>query len=186
MGQQQHEGYEPAMDDARIQAATGKGREAWFAILDAAGADQLAHRDIARLLGEEHEVPGWWAQTVTVEYERARGLRAKHETPGGFAISKSKTLRAPVEAVHHAWADADARTAWLDVDLDVSSATPHRSVNGRVGTGGRVAVWLTAKGEDRTQVSVSHEQLPDAETAEREKQAWTERLSRLAEALATP
>ena len=186
MASETGEGFEPTMDDARIRAATGQGREHWFAALDAAGAQGLAHREIAAALVDEHGLPGWWAQTVAVEYERARGMRAKHQAPDGYAVSKSKTVRAPIADVHRAWADRAARESWLVESLELTSATAPRSVNGRWGGGGRLSVWLTAKGEDRTQVTVSHERLPGPDAAEREKRAWGERLARLAEAVDTP
>jgi hypothetical protein len=40
-------------------------------------------------------------------------------------------------------------------------------------------VVLAPKGDDRALVSVTHEQLPDAETAARLKAAWRDRLVEL-------
>src|ERR671922_201454 len=62
--------------DEAVRQNTGKGWREWVSILDDWGARERTHRDIARHLQEEHGVPGWWAQTVTVGYERARGMRA--------------------------------------------------------------------------------------------------------------
>lgn len=169
----------------RILAATGKERAEWFALLDAAGARDMAHRDIARLLTDEHGVHGWWAQTVTVDYERARGLRARHQTASGFTIGKSKTVAAPLAAVYAAWVDDDARRSWLDGELEISTTQEHRSVRGRwEGGPTRLAIGFTAKGEAKTQVSVAHEKLPDAEAAEKAKADWARRLASLAEFLA--
>ena len=69
--------------DAKVVEATGRSRQDWFALLDAAGATGMAHADIARLLVDEHGVAGWWAQTVAVDYEQARGLRGRYEQSGG-------------------------------------------------------------------------------------------------------
>ena len=83
------------MSDEAVAAATGRGWSEWFAILDDAGAAKMKHADIARMVGEQHEVSGWWAQTVTVEYERERGLRDVHQTTRGYEVSVSKTVRSP-------------------------------------------------------------------------------------------
>ena len=67
--------YIPGMSDAAVKAKTGKDWAGWFGALDKAGAANLNHPQIARLLHEKHGVAGWWSQMVTVEYELARGLR---------------------------------------------------------------------------------------------------------------
>jgi hypothetical protein len=95
--------------DEAVVRATGRSRDEWFAILDEWGATARSHKEIARYLYDEQGVPGWWAQNVTVGYERARGMRAKHETTGGFQVSASKTVAVPVERLFEAVADHDER-----------------------------------------------------------------------------
>jgi hypothetical protein len=46
-----------------------------------------------------------------------------------------------------------------------------------------VVADFTAKGEAKSTVAIEHERLPDAETAERMKAYWRERLSELKRAL---
>ncbi|MEW2147575.1 DUF4287 domain-containing protein, partial [Micromonospora vinacea] len=76
--------------DDLIRARTGRGWAEWFALLDAASATGWTHTRIARHLSTEHEVAGWWAQTITVGYEQARGLRAPGQRRGGgFEASAS-------------------------------------------------------------------------------------------------
>ena len=58
-----------------MRNATGKGHGEWFGLLDAWGATDHSHTEIARWLNAEHGVPGWWSQNITVNYERARGMR---------------------------------------------------------------------------------------------------------------
>ena len=68
---------------AVIAAKTGKSWAQWIATLDAAGAPAMNHTQIAALVHEQHGVPGWWAQGVTVGYERIRGRRSKNQVAGG-------------------------------------------------------------------------------------------------------
>ena len=70
--------------DEAIRRRTGRGWEEWFDLLDEWGAAERPHKEIARWLREERGVDGWGAQSVTVSYERARGLRAVGEHPEGF------------------------------------------------------------------------------------------------------
>ena len=83
------------MSDDAIRRRTGRGWEEWFDLLDQWDAAERTHKEIARWLREEQGVDGWGAQSVTVSYERSRGLRAVGERPEGFSITASKTLPCP-------------------------------------------------------------------------------------------
>jgi uncharacterized protein YndB with AHSA1/START domain len=167
-----------------VHERTGRTRTEWFEVLDAAGAAGLTHAEIARILSERHGVPGWWAQMVTVGYERARGLRAPGERRGGgFDVSVSRTIAAPVATVQAAFTDRAAR--WLDDgELRLRTSLPGKSSRFDWGDGTtRVNAYFTAKGDAKTTVAVSHERLADAEAAERAKAGWRTRLTRLKELL---
>src|SRR2546426_8019727 len=96
---------EPRMSDAAVKAKTGKTWPEWFKILDKAGAKKMGHQEIVAVLSQQHGVGPWWQQMVTVTYEQARGLRAKHETPAGYQISVSRTVAASITKVYKAWQD---------------------------------------------------------------------------------
>jgi uncharacterized protein YndB with AHSA1/START domain len=170
----------PRMSDEKVRSKTGRGWDEWFSLLDAAGAAGRSHSEIVSLLEAYPEVDAWWRQSVTVEYEKARGLRRTHQRPDGFQISVGKTIGAPVEELFHAWNDEDARAAWLPEPITVRKATPARSLritwsDGRT----HVDVTLSAKGEGRGQISLQHGKLADQEEADRMKAHWKEALDRL-------
>ena len=160
--------------DETLASRTGRPWAEWFALLDKWGAAEKPHGEIARHLAEEQGVPGWWAQQVTVGYERARGLRAPNQRRGGgYDVSASKTVNVPVERLYEAFLA-------LDLPLTVRTTRPNRSArfDWEDGTT-RVIVDFTAKGETKSTVALAHERLPSAEEAERAKTAWRERLSAL-------
>jgi DNA-binding FrmR family transcriptional regulator len=64
-----------------VQAKTGKSTQEWTALLDAWGAAEKGHTATARYLEQQHGVSAWWAQSVTVRYEYARGLRQEVAMP---------------------------------------------------------------------------------------------------------
>src|SRR5918992_1511418 len=71
------------------------------------------HAEIAAWLGAEHGVPGWWAQGVTVEYEKARGLRpAGGDRDGTLNVSAPKTVAGPAERLFGAFFDLHLREEW--------------------------------------------------------------------------
>ncbi|MDG4758337.1 hypothetical protein [Micromonospora sp. WMMD710] len=168
--------------DDLLRDRTGRGWAQWFAVLDAASAAERTHTEIARHLVAEHEVPGWWAQSITVGYEQARGLRSPGQRRGGgFEASASRTVAAPAARLFEAFADETARARWLpDVEVRVRTATAPRSFRADwAGGPTRIVVGFDAVGESKTRVNVLHEKLTGAEQATQLKAYWRERLTAL-------
>jgi hypothetical protein len=81
--------------DAIIKEKTGCTWERWVKALDYAQAYTWTHREIAQHVHEKYKVPGWWAQSVTVGYERIKGMRAVGQRRDGPAwTSRSGPPRA--------------------------------------------------------------------------------------------
>ena len=174
------------MSDTAVKAKTGCTWEKWVTSLDYYGAETMSHREIADLVHTKYKVPGWWAQTVTVGYERIKGLRARGQRrDGSYEASKSRTFDVPVGKLFDAWADSRKRKKWLDAEK-VSVRTKTRPKSIRLGwtDGSIIALWFTEKGKSKSSVSVQHAKLPDRETASRLKEYWSDQLDNLAEALA--
>ena len=173
------------MSDAVIKSKTGCTWESWVKSLDHHGAEQMSHRDIARLVSETYKVPSWWTQTVTVGYERIKGLRARGQRRDGtYEATKSRTLNVPVTTLFDAWADAEVRKRWLDgAAVKVRTATKPKSMRLGLSDGTIVAVGFVSKGKTKSSVAVQHAKLPDRETADRLKRYWSERLDALEKTL---
>lgn len=171
--------------DAVIKEKTGCTWERWVYALDRKGAEQMSHGDIARLVHTKYRIDEWWAQAVTVGYERIKGLRARGQRrDGSYEATKSRTYDVPVATLFEAWADPSIRGRWLtNADVNVRTATRPKSMRLGWKDGSIVAVGFTAKGEARSAVALAHTKLPDRETAARFKQYWTDRLDTLAEVL---
>lgn len=169
------------MSDAKIQEATGKKWDQWFAMLDRWGARDKKHGEIARFLIGEHEVAGWWAQSITVYYERARGMRLKHQNSEGFSISVTRTIAVPVDVLFDAFVNARKRRKWLtDGTMSLRTSQPGRTARFNWEDGStRVNVGFIDKGPSKSTVSLAHERLSDADEAETAKALWKERLAEL-------
>lgn len=167
----------PPVSDEAVQKKTGKSWAEWFDLLDAADAASLTHGEIVKLLARDHEIDPWWQQSVTVGYERARGLREKHQGSGGYQVGASKTAGVPVERLYAAWADEALRAEWLpDTRFTVRKATPSKSMRITWGDETSVDVYFYAKGGEKSQVSVDHRKLPDPDAVERMRAFWRERF----------
>lgn len=171
--------------DATIKAKTGCTWERWVGALDYLGAKEMSHRDIAMLVHEKYKIDGWWAQTVTVGYERIKGLRARGQRRDGtYEANKSRTFDVPVATLFEAWTDADLRNRWLDGEsVKIRTATAPKSMRLGWSDGSIIAVGFLPKGKSKSAVAVSHTKLPDKATSDRLKQYWSERLEALGEVL---
>ena len=171
--------------DATLKAKTGCSWERWVRALDRHGAQQMSHRDIAALVNEKYKIDGWWSQTVTVGYERIKGLRARGQRRDGtYEASKSRTFNIPVTTLFDAWADASVRRRWLNGEsVKIRTATAPKSMRLNWADRTIIAVGFTAKGNSKSSVAVQHTHLPDRETADRLKQYWSDRLDALGEVL---
>jgi hypothetical protein len=192
------------VDDAAVVKATGKALGDWFAVLDERGARSLPHRDIARLLGDEFGVPGWWSQTVTVEYEKHIGRRETGQSQSGaYTASRSRTFPGAPDEVLERWLErlpADAafdgvavagepaisRTAkwryWRAKLADGSKVTVTVTAKaGKAGAGGRAGTARDADDADAagSVLGVGHEKLAGRADAERWKAFWQAYLAEL-------
>ncbi len=171
-----------AMSDAAVKAKTGRTWEQWFTILDKAGAEKMTHAAIAKLIATRHKIPGWWAQAVTVAYERARGMRKVNETLAGFRTGVSRTLDAGMDAAFDAWDNAKTRAAFLKEKIDFSTRNPGKNL--RFGWKmGRVEVRFVVKGPKKTQVTVDHTGLKSKADVSRLKAQWSETMDKLGDKL---
>jgi hypothetical protein len=172
------------MSDEKIAAKTGRTWRQWEQVLDADGAAALPHREIAVIV-HGRGVPDWWAQTVTVGYERIKGLRDRGQRRGGaYEAGKSRTFAVPVTTLYDAWVDEKRRRRWLDgVQADVRTATRPKSVRLQWPDGTIVVVGFIAKGASKSVVSLVQTKLRDRAAAEQAKLYWTARLDALASLL---
>lgn len=172
--------------DAAVSKSTGKNWTEWKTVLDDWGGAEKSHTEIAAWLVGEHGIDGWWAQGVTVGYERLIGRReVGQRNDGSFSASASKTINASAERVYTALSDESARSQWLDdgvVNFRTGSA-PKSARFDDLEAGIIIAFFFTAKGDTKTSLQVQAEKLPSKEAGEEWKSAWKPRLAKLAEYL---
>lgn len=169
------------MSDAALKAKTGCTWQRWVGALDAVAAYTWDHREIAQYAHEKYKVPGWWAQTVAVGYERIKGLRMRGQRRGGeFRASKSRVFPVALPRLFRAFGDRRARARWLPgVNLVVRTATRDKSMRITWPDHTSVEVGFYGKGAGRSQVAIQHNRLRDRAAVDRMKQYWTERFDAL-------
>ena len=171
------------MADAALSKQTGRTWAEWVRVLDAVRAHEQPHREIAKHVSSLG-VPDWWCQTVTVGYERIRGLRDKGQRRGGgYEASKSRTFNVPVSTLFNAFASARQRRRWLPVKIAVRSATPQKRMRMTWEDDTVVVLEFMSKGTTKSAVAVGHQKLPDKSAAEAMKRAWSDHFDRLGQLL---
>jgi hypothetical protein len=168
---------EPEMADVTLREATGRGWDEWCDIIDAWPGRAEGHTAIATYVREEHGVDGWWAQTVTVGYERITGLRLPHQQPDGtFSAGKSRTVTADAELLREMLLDGDDR-ADLFPGLETELRSRPSSKVLRIGIGpGTAQIALDTQDDGRVKITIAHDKLPTPEAVEEWKDYWSDWL----------
>ena len=118
---------------------------------------------------------------VTVEYERARGLRAKHETARRFSVSVTKTVAGNVAALYAAAANARRRKKWFPKGaLKISSLTEDKYFRASWNDSARLEINFYSKPGGKAQITVQVGKLAKKSDVELERVAWKKSLGKLA------
>jgi hypothetical protein len=180
----------PVAGEASVVKKTGHGYDHWFAVLDAFGAPAKGHTAAAAHLHDDHGVPGWHSQMITVTYERARGLRVTNQScAGDFQVSVSKAVPAPVGRVVESLTNSKPAEWLKDSALARMLGSATASVKGDASARLRfrwdasvVEIRITAKKGGATVVA-DNTKLSDAAQVEKRRQLWREALEALKEQL---
>lgn len=197
----------PDVTDASAREKTGKTLQQWFAHLDGAGGLAQGRRELVNALHSGQELDEWWATTVVVEYERARGAKEKDGKPKGYSICSTKTVAAPLARVFRAFGDAKDLERWLGPKTRVAfedggtleNADGDRATFQRIRTdkdlrltwehatrahGSQVEVLFTVKGDKgKTGITLNHTRIQARRDADELPAGWSESLERLKQAL---
>jgi hypothetical protein len=190
-----------SVSDAKTLEKTGHGLDHWFAVLDRFGAVDKGHTAAARHLSDAHQVDGWYAQGITVAYERARGVRGVNQRgDGAYEVSVSKVVAADTATIIAAIVNPRKRRQWmsgLDADLGRALAA---ALDGKASKGfvvrpdGQarfrykwdetiVQFYTTPKPGGKVSVVVSNLKLPSAAHVEARRAQWRAALDALAHAV---
>lgn len=175
------------VNTAAIEKSTGKSWQQWVDELDAAGARQLNHTELARLVNTmlgDMESQGWWAQGVTVAYEQHIGRRVPGQLADGkFEIATSKTIPRSRDKLFSQvveWFESQTKLNSQEFSNPRSSQTPKRS-NWRCDFSGGSKFAATVEGDEaKAKLVLSHTAIPTKKEADNWKAYWQETAGRFA------
>jgi hypothetical protein len=171
------------MAEDTLREATGKGWEEWCDIIDAWPGKDDGHTAIATHLRDEHGVEGWWAQTITVGYERITGLRLPYQQPDGtFSAGKSRTVTADPGMLRAMLLDdGDRVDLFPGIDTQLRSRPTAKTLRVRIGPG-TAQISIETLDDGRAKVAIAHEKLPSPASVEEWKAYWSDWLEAIDEA----
>lgn len=171
---------DPEHTDEVVRDHTGRGWDEWRALIDAWPGHEDGHGAVAAWLHEQHGVPGWWAQAVTVGWERITGRRLPHQmADGAFTANRSATITTDPAALREMLLDETGR-ADLFPGLEPELRSRPTSKNLRLGIGGGVVeIAIAPKDDGRATVTASHTRLSSPDEVEHWKAFWRDWLAAL-------
>ena len=173
---------DPGHPDEGVRENTGRTWEAWRDLIDVSPVADEGHTAVARWLQEEHDVDGWWAQAVTVGWERITGRRLPHQMADGtFTANRTATVTTDPEALRELLLDDDGRAdLFPGMFPELRSRPTSRTV--RVGLPEGVAeIAIESRDDGRVRISVAHAKLPTSDDVGHWKAFWGEWLETLDE-----
>ncbi|MFP4311139.1 MAG: hypothetical protein ACLFS9_04050 [Nitriliruptoraceae bacterium] len=165
-----------------VRERTGRDWDQWRTLIDAWPGHTDGHTAVARWLEHEHAIDGWWAQQVTVGWERITGRRLPNQLADGtFTAGRSATRSLDADAVRTRLLD-DAGRAAIFPGMATELRSRPTSKNVRIGLPEGVAeVSLATRSDGRVTVTIQHQKLPSPGSVTRWKAFWGEWLDGLSE-----
>jgi hypothetical protein len=173
---------QPQHTDAVIHENTGREWNDWRDLIDAWPGHRDGHGAVAIWLSDVHGVDGWWAQTITVGWERITGRRLPHQMADGtFTANISATITVDAQALRELLLDEDGRAALFgELKPELRSRPTSKNIRLRFDDD-VVELSIAPKGSGRTTVTVMHAKLTAAEQVPVWKAFWSDWLAALAE-----
>ncbi|MGO4784445.1 hypothetical protein [Cryobacterium sp. W22_MBD10_FK3] len=174
---------EPVQTDESILENTGHTWDEWADLIDAGPGRQAGHTAIAAWVHAEHGVDGWWAQGVTVGYERITGLRLPGQMPdGSFSVSRTKVLALDRDVLRALLLDEDARADLVPgVDLVLRSKPAAKALRFTVDRAGAplgsILFSTDLLPDGRLRLGVTHDKVVSFDEGEHWKLFWSDWLA---------
>ena len=189
-------------DDA-VKKSTGKVWKEWRKILSGLVSDDWSHKDIVALLRENYGISHWWAQTITVDYEKATGKRVTGQTySAGFQIGVQTTVLLSKQEIWELLVSSEGIRTWLgDVEgFDFSEGTKYQTENGTIGEirvlrpfhhvrlswkpkdwvkPSTLQIAVVSKAEGKTAVRIHQEKLANESVRNQMRDHWQNVLNKL-------
>jgi uncharacterized protein YndB with AHSA1/START domain len=190
------------INESLVVARTGRTFHDWFTIIEGFEGFRKGHKAIAKHLAEDHGMSLWYAQTITVQYERDRVGGESDEAERSRTLSIQRTIGVAISRAFEAWTHQNRLAAWNHPDALVDARVGGRIMDGdflcgeildlespkllrfsfenpRFRPGSSIDVEFFVKGGLRTLVRLTHTGLGCKSEADEAKAYWNAALDSL-------
>jgi hypothetical protein len=179
---------QPQHSDELVREKTGRGWSDWVGAIAAGPGSRAGHTAIADWVAAQG-VDSWWAQAVTVGFERICGLRLPGQMPDGtFTISRSRVIRMSPDELRsllldERWRRGQMRGIALALRSKPEAKSPRFELVLDGEPHGSVSFTTDAAGAGRTRLGVAHAGLASEAAGERWKSYWSDWLRGLSDSV---
>lgn len=180
---------------APVERATNRTWDDWLRFMDAVGARELDHQQIALKVYEELDGTidqlGWWTQAVTVAYEQHIGRRVPGQRPDGtFQLSVSRSTSLGMQQLMAEWtafAAEDPTVLGIVTGQPRVSGTDRRTTwRTKARDGSSVVVTSEPKKDGTASLVATQLGLPTPAANEAARECWTSVVHRFLADLQRP
>lgn len=173
---------EPGHSDEVIRQQTGRGWDEWRALIDSWPGHTEGHAAIAAWLQKQHQVGGWWAQSITVGWERITGRRRPGQMADGtFTANRSVTVKTDTEALRQMLiADAGREALFPQMATELRSRPTSKNVR-LAFDDGIAEIAIAPRPDGCATVTISHTKLDSPDHVAHWKAFWGDWLAALEE-----
>lgn len=174
---------DPEHSDDVIRANTGRSWSEWRSAIEAWPGHTDGHTAIAAWVYEQGGLTHWWAQAVTVGFERITGRRVVNQMADGtFTANRTATITFDADLLRELILDASARTdLFPDLDVELRSKPTSKNLRLRI-DGGTVEIAVLPKDDGRVAVTVAHSKLDSPDALAHWKAFWGDWIRALEDA----
>ena len=181
---------EKSINRRTITEKTGQSLEEWTDLLDRAGFREKPHRDIAFFLNKNQGLSAWWAQEVTVEYEKVIGRRVTGQTgKTGFQLGVSRTLNTSAGELWN-WLTSEKGRTWysgiasegIETELRVLKERSHLRLRWKMPdwtSYSTLQIRTAVKGPNKAAITIHQEKLANQKTREQMLRYWKEKMDQI-------
>jgi hypothetical protein len=174
---------DPGTDDEVVRERTGRGWDEWRTLIEAWPGHADGHTAVARWVEQTHGIDGWWAQQVTVGWERISGRRLPNQLADGtFTAGRSATLAVDADLLRARLLDAERRAALFpDHATELRSRPTSKGIR-LAFEEGVAELAIAPRPDGRVTITIQHQKLPSPEAVTAWKAFWGDWLAGLDDA----
>jgi hypothetical protein len=175
------------MNDSVLVEKTGKSLEGWFQFMDRFTSLGLSEKELSRLIHDNFKINSWWQNAIISAYVNQSRTKLFNEFAEENNIVNTIELNLPLSTLYNLWSDLKLRNTWFPlVSYTVVRENPKKVVHLLWSdTVSIVKIKFLKIDKLKSQVQITHSQLPNKKISEEMEVYWKRVLKSLHESVSS-